>query len=583
MAQISEKQRKDRLDAEIGTLRKPWNDRTRVALVYPNHYAVGMASLGFQTVYRQLNDLSHVVCERAFLPEADQIDAPVRSMESGRPLGEFDCLAFSLSFENDYANVLTILRKAEIPLSAAQRGQTHLPLPLVMAGGVSCFLNPEPIAPFFDCILIGEAEALIEPFFTRFEPDGERRRFLIEAARDLPGVYVPAFYEDRYHPDGTLAAMTPVQDVPETIRRRVVPDIGGFITHSAVITPQTSFQDAHLIEVSRGCPHGCRFCAAGYVYRPPRFRPLPQLLEAMRHAAAHTCKIGLLGAAVSDLPDLRALCDFGARNDLQLSFSSLRADALDDTLIAAMKAGRLKTATIAPETGSERMRRVINKGLDETAILQAAEALVANGVPNLKLYFMVGLPTETDADVDELAALIKRIKHGFLSSSRARGHMGEITVSLNSFVPKPSTPFQWTAMDEVPVLKHKIKSVRQALKKIANVRVHADVPRWAQIQALLSRGDRRVARLLQSAHENNGNWPQTFKASALNPAFYIHRERPREELLPWDFIDHGLDKNYLWNEYQRALQAKPSLPCPADPQKCGICGVCRSLEGGVSR
>jgi radical SAM superfamily enzyme YgiQ (UPF0313 family) len=583
MAQTSKRQRKAWLDAEIGTLRKPWSHRTRVALVYPNHYAVGMASLGFQTVYRMLNGLSHVVCERVFLPEADQADAPLLSMESGRPLREFDCLAFSLAFENDYANVLTILRKAEIPLPAAQRGQTSFPLPLVMAGGVSCFLNPEPIAPFFDCILIGEAEALIEPFFTHFEPAGDRQRFLLAAARDLPGIYVPAFYQEHYHPDGTLAAMTPLRDVPEVIRREVALDITGFTTESAVITPHASFEDAHLIEVSRGCPHGCRFCAAGYIYRPPRFRALPQLLDSMRQAAAHTCKIGLLGAAVSDLPDLKALCNFGARNDLQLSFSSLRADALDDALIAALKAGRLKTATIAPETGSERMRQVINKGLDEAAILKAAEALVANGIPNLKLYFMIGLPTETDADVDELTALVKRIKHGFLRSSRARGHMGEITVSLNSFVPKPFTPFQWTAMDEVPVLKQKIKRVQRALKKVPNVRVHADVPRWAHIQALLSRGDRRVARLLLTAHENNGNWPQTFKASALNPAFYVHRERPREELLPWDFIDHGLDKNYLWNEYQRALHAKPTLPCPADPEKCGICGVCRPPEDGGSR
>lgn len=575
MARPSVKQRKAMLDAEIGTLRKQWHQRTRVALVYPNHYEVGMASLGYQTVYRQLNDLAHVVCERAFLPAADQMDGPLLSMESGRPLRDFDCLAFSLSFENDYANVLTILRKAEIPLPATQRGEASLPLPLVMAGGVSCFLNPEPIAPFFDCFLIGEAEALLEPFFDRFEPAADRRRFLLEAARDLPGVYVPAFYQDHYHPDGTLAAMTPLQAVPETVRHVTARDITAFTTESAIITPRASFEDAHLIEVSRGCPHGCRFCAAGYIYRPPRFRPLPQLLAAMRQAAAKTCKIGLLGAAVSDLPDLAALCDFGRQHDLQLSFSSLRADALDDTLIAALKAGRLKTATIAPETGSERMRRVINKGLDEATILRAAETLVANGIPNLKLYFMIGLPTETDADVDELGALVKRIKHAFLRSSRTRGRMGEITVSLHSFVPKPFTPFQWTAMQEVAVLKQKIKRVKQALKKVANVRVHADVPRWAHVQALLSRGDRRVAQLLLSAQDSHGNWPQTFKASALNPAFYIHRERPRDERLPWDFIDHGLDKNFLWHEYQRALQGKTTLPCPADPQRCSICGVCR--------
>ena len=341
------------------------------------------------------------------------------------------------------------------------------------------------------------------------------------------------------------------------------------------MTPHTTFEDAYLIEVSRGCPHGCRFCAAGYVYRPPRFRPLPRLLHAMQQGADRSSKVGLLGAAVSDLPGLKALCNFGSQHHLQLSFSSLRADALDEPLIAALKSGRLKTATIAPETGSERMRRVINKGLNEAAILDAAEKLVANGIPNLKLYFMVGLPTETDEDVVAIVALVKKIKHRFLSSSRARGHMGTITVSLNAFVPKPFTPFQWAAMDEVSVLKQKIKRIKTDLKKVANVRVHADVPRWAHIQALLSRGDRRVAQLLLLAHQKEGNWPQTFKNSPLNPAYYVHRERHRDELLPWDFIEHGLDKDFLWNEYQRALKAKETLPCPADPENCKICGVCK--------
>ncbi len=572
MASPVDKQRKARLDAEIGTIRKAWRDNVRVALVYPNHYEVGMASLGFQTVYRLLNEMDHVVCERAFLPEPTDA-GPVISFESGRPLREFDCLAFSISFENDYANVLTILEKAGLPLLAAQRSVS---LPLLIAGGVSCFLNPEPIAAFFDCFLLGEAEALLSPFFMRFDPQADREQFLLEAARDLPGVYVPHFYQDSYHQDGTLSAFAPLTAVPDKVRSVHAVDISRFTTESTVVTPHTSFENAHLIEVSRGCPHGCRFCAAGYVYRPPRFRPLPELIQAMARGAARTDKIGLLGAAVSDLPDLKALCDFGSRQEVQLSFSSLRADALDESLIGALKTGRLKTATIAPETGSERMRRVINKGLDEASILAAAENLVANGIPNLKLYFMIGLPTESSEDIADLITLVKKIKHRFLSSSRARGHMGEITVSLNSFVPKPFTPFQWEPMEEVGALKSKIKKVKSDLKQVANVRVHADVPRWAQIQALLSRGDRRVAQLLLTAHRNQGNWPQTFKASPINPAFYIYRKRSREELLPWDFIDQGLAKTFLWKEYERALQGKETLPCPADPQRCKICGVCKS-------
>jgi radical SAM superfamily enzyme YgiQ (UPF0313 family) len=303
-------------------------------------------------------------------------------------------------------------------------------------------------------------------------------------------------------------------------------------------------------------------------------------MQSMRQGAGRTSKIGLMGAAVSDLPDLHLLCEYGARHDLQLSFSSLRADALNPTLISALNAGRLKTATIAPEAGSERLRQVINKGLDEATILRAAEKLVAGGIPNLKLYFMVGLPTETEADVADLVALVKRIKQQFLASSRARGRMGTITVSLNCFVPKPFTPFQWVAMQGVRELKGRIKTIKAGLKKVANVRVNADVPRWAYIQALLARGDRRVSRLLCQTMKNGDNWPQTFKTAAVHPAFYVERVRQQNELLPWEVLDNGLDKDFLWREYQRALNAKSTPDCPADPQHCRLCGVC---EGGGAR
>jgi radical SAM superfamily enzyme YgiQ (UPF0313 family) len=571
MASTSEKLRSVRLHAENGTIRKLWRDRLRVALVYPNHYRPAMANLGFQTVYRLLNAMDHVVCERAFLPEPEEGEAPLVSLESGHRLSDFDCLAFSLSFENDYPNVLTILEKAALPLLSARRGTS---LPLVLAGGVAVFLNPEPLAPFFDCFLLGEAENLVHSFFENYDPGQDRRTMLIESAQRVPGVYVPAFYKDHYNQDGTLQAFTPVEAVPPRVRRVHAGNLDTIPTHSTVVTPEAGFDDAFLIEVSRGCRHGCRFCAAGYIYRPPRARPLGLLMDALHKGARLTRKIGLMGTAVSDLPDLKALCAAGQQMDLQLSFSSLRADALDDDLIQALKSGRLKTATIAPETGSERLRRMVNKGLSEQDILLAAEKLVAGGIPNLKLYFMVGLPTETDEDVEAIVVLVKRIKHRFLSSSRARGRMGALTVSLNCFVPKPFTPFQWAAMDEVAVLKHKIKKVRTGLAKVSNVRVHADVPRWAHLQALFARGDRRVAQLLLQAHHNQGNWPQTIKAAPLNPGFYVHRRRASTELLPWDFIDLGLAKEFLWNEYQRALDGKTSKPCPMDPVHCKVCGVC---------
>ena len=291
MASTADKLRSDRLDAEIGTIRKQWQGRVRVALVYPNHYRVAMANLGFQTVYRLLNAMEHVVCERAFLPDAQEGDGPVVSLESGRRLSDFDCVAFSLSFENDYPNVLTLLEKAALPLRSALRGAS---LPLVIAGGVAVFLNPEPLASFFDCFLLGEAERLLLPFFEKFDPRRERRPLLIELASQVPGVYVPAFYQDQYADDGTLKAFTPIEAVPEKIERVYCADLETAITSSTIVTPETGFDDAYLIEVSRGCHHGCRFCAAGYLYRPPRTRPFALLSDALQEGAGLTRKIGLM-------------------------------------------------------------------------------------------------------------------------------------------------------------------------------------------------------------------------------------------------------------------------------------------------
>jgi radical SAM family uncharacterized protein len=558
--------------AERGVIRKSVSGRIRVALVYPNLYHVGMSNLGFQTVYRLINDIDHVVCERAFLPEQDGgKKRRVLTVESQTPIEDFDIIAFSISYENDAPAVLTILETAGLPLPAAQRGAT---LPLVLAGGVFCFLNPEPLAPFIDGFLLGEAEALITGFFQTFDPSAGKQASLLCLARQVPGLYVPAFYRPRYRKDGTLAEVERLADVPARVRRLFAADLSALPTASTILTPHTAFDDTYLIEVSRGCSHGCRFCSAGYVYRPPRFRPLGLLDRQVDAGCALTDRIGLVGAAVSDLPGIQALCDKVRGREIRFSFSSLRADALDGPLIEALKKSRVKTATIAPDAGSERMRRVINKGITADHVVAAAETLVAAGIPNLKVYFMIGLPTETEADVAAIVDLVKQIKHRFLKSSRGKGHIGDITVSLSSFVPKPFTPFQWAPMDEVKTLKRKIKMVKTGLKKTANVRVHADVPRWAYLQGVIARGDRRVAGILSLAHELQGNWPQTFKASPVNPHYYVHRERDPDERFPWDFIDHGLDKSYLLREYRRALAGRTSAPCPADPTKCAVCGVC---------
>jgi radical SAM superfamily enzyme YgiQ (UPF0313 family) len=557
---------KNHLDTEVGTIRKDWAGRTRVALIFPNRYHVGMSNLGFQTVYRLLNERDDVVCERGFLPEEPK--GPASTLESGRPLADFDLVAFSVSFENDYPNLLSVLKRAGIPLRSEMRGDSD---PLVAAGGVASLLNPEPIAPFIDFFLIGEAEALLAPFFEVYRPKAGRKKNLEEIAR-LPGGYVPSFYAVSYHPDGTLENFSPRGDYPPVIVRQISGDISVSPACSAVITPETSFGSPFLIEVSRGCPHGCRFCSAGFVYRPPRFMPLPRLRECLDRGARLTGSIGLVGAAVSDLPWLGELCGSALQKKVRLSFSSLRADNLIPELLTVLGKGGVKTATIAPDAGSERMRRVINKGISEDEIFAAVETLVSNGIPNLKLYFMIGLPTETNEDVEAITRLCKGIKHRFLSSSRTRGRIGEITLSLNSFVPKPATPFQWAPMEETLILKQKIQKIKAALGPVSNFRVHADVPRWAYIQALLSRGDRRIADLLVLADQNGGNWPRTLKETPVNPDFYVTRERREDERFPWDFIDPGVDKSYLRQEYERALNGVATPPCPPEP--CGRCGAC---------
>jgi radical SAM family uncharacterized protein len=555
---------------EIGAIRKSWRGRIRYALVYPNRYHLGMSNLGFQSVYRLLNHYDHVVCERAFLPEPDlKKQAPLKALESGKRLTDFDVIAFSISFENDYPHILSILEKIGLPARSDQRSDHD---PLLLAGGVASFINPEPIAPFFDCFLIGEAEVMLPRFVEVFEAGNNKRATLLTIARKVPGAYVPAFYSVDYQRDGTIAAFNPLEEVPPTIQRTYLKDLSHTDTCSAILTSDTAFDRTFLIEVGRGCPHGCRFCSAGFIYRPPRFRPISKLVESINQGISQTNRIGLVGAAVSDLPGVGDLCNQYRDEDIRISFSSLRAEGLLPGLLSALKQSQVKTATIAPDAGSERMRKVINKGITEETILAAADALVANGIPNLKLYFMIGLPTETIDDVEAIIRLCKKIKHRFLSSSRSQKRIGEITVSLNCFVPKPFTPFQWVAMDEVGSLKKKAQKVKNELKKVPNIRVHADIPRWAYLQALFSRGDRKVADILQLAHSHQGNWAQTLKATSVNPDFYVLRNRDVAEQFPWDFIDQGIKKSFLQQEYQRALKALPSPACRVET--CSICGVC---------
>jgi radical SAM superfamily enzyme YgiQ (UPF0313 family) len=557
--------------AEIGTVRKTWADQIKIGLFYPNQYALAMSNLGYQTLYRLLNQEADVVCERFLVDDLRKLPTPLPlSRESRRPARDFDILAFSIAFENDYPNILHLLNAVGLPLKARDRDPQA---PLVMAGGVAVMLNPEPLAPFFDLFLIGEAEAVLTSFLDGYRRTDDRRTFLDRIPHDVLGAYVPRHYHPTYHPDGPLAAFTAADHRIARVKSPKA-DVTNLQTATTVLTAGTAFADTCLIEVSRGCPHGCRFCSAGYIYRPPRYRRPECLAHGMRDASRNTRRVGLVGAAVSDYPALGALCEQAADMDLRFSFSSLRADALTGELLTALQANRTKTATIAPEAGSARLRTAINKGLTEEDILAAVEKLVRAGIPNLKLYFMVGLPTETNEDIDAIVILCQAVKTVFLSASRKMKRIGNITVNATPFVPKPSTPFQWAAMTPLRVIKKRLRFLRNRLQRMANVRFQHESPREAYVQALLARGDRRIGDMLLQHHRTGGRWSQTIRDTPLSTDWFTLRERPGDELLPWDFIDTGVAKDFLWQEYQRALSGRASKPCPTDGA-CQRCGACR--------
>jgi radical SAM family uncharacterized protein len=549
------------LAAEEGAVRKDWGGRVAIALVYPNTYRVGMSNLGFQTIYRHLNAVPDVVCERVFLPEPADLDELRRtqtapfSLESQRPLTDFHMIGFSVTYEGDYVNVLRILDLAGVPLRAAER-RAHDPL--VLMGGVCAFSNPEPIAPFMDFIVVGEGEEVGAELMTVYRAHHGDREALLDGLVAVDGVYVPERHEVRYAEDGAIAEVRPCDGAPAVVRKRRLRDVNAFRTIAAVKTPNAEYGHMALVEVGKGCGRGCRFCLERQVYRPVRHRSTEALRETIEQLAREgERRIGLVGACVSDYPWIGELLKIVEASGMELSISSLRADSLTEDLAAALARGGHRTLTIAPEAGTERLRRAIRKAITDDQILAACDLVRAHGIPNLKTYFMIGQPTETDEDVAAIPALARRMLERLRVPDGHGRPFGRLTLSVSSFVPKPWTPFQWAPFAGAPALSRKLETIKRGVGGVPSVRVLHENPREAALQALLARGDRRVAEVLEHAARLDGDWRRALREWPGDAAFYTTRSRPLDERLPWDHFDVGVKRAGLEREWARAHEPDP--------------------------
>jgi radical SAM family uncharacterized protein len=573
---------------------KDWSQaEVKVALAYPDVYEVGMSNLGLMILYDILNREEGILAERVYAPWIDMEEAmrragiPLYSLESRRPLAEFDIIGFSLQYELNYTNVLNMLNLADLLPLAAERGDSA---PLIIGGG-SCTYNAEPLADFFDLFVIGEGEEVLlelvrayrEFRFLGFGFRVAKAGFLREAAK-IEGVYVPGLYDVRYHDDGTVDAVEPL--VPEAkvrVRKRIVDTLPPAPTR-LVIPYIEVIHDRAMIEIQRGCTQGCRFCQAGFIYRPLRERPMDEVLETVETMVKETGyeEAALVSLSSSDHsqiePLVRRLTTDYQHPPLAISLPSLRIDSFSVEL-AEMFQGRRKTGlTFAPEAGSQRLRDVINKNVTEEDLLRTAEAAYASGWQRIKLYFMVGLPTETLEDVAAIVDLVKKVR---AIGRRHQGKKTQVNVSLGTFVPKAFTPFQWLPLADEGSLKEKQELLRRGLRG-PGISFSWQDPRITLLEAALSRGDRRLGQVIHRAWQlgakfdawdelfDESLWWRAFAEVGLDPNFYARRERALDEVLPWDHIDVGVRKKFLSEEYRRSLRGETTIDCR---QGCIDCGV----------
>ncbi|MCK4368312.1 MAG: radical SAM protein [Dehalococcoidales bacterium] len=519
-----------RLSREEGTIIKDWGGRIPIALVYPNSYYVGMSNLGVHALYSLLNSYSQVVSERAFWEvENRNSRSPALCLESQRPLSDFAVVAFSISYELDYFNVVHILKASGIPLYAADRDERH---PLVIAGGPCIIANPLPLSPFFDCLCIGEAEPMV-PVMLPVIAEGilGRRSDLLKALASLPGVYVPQYYSGK------------------PVVRQWAKNLDDFPVASAILTPDTELGDLYLIEVERGCNWGCRFCLASKAFSPMRHRSVDNLIAQAELGLKYRKRLGLVGAAVSDYPQIEELLLKLGRMGAELSISSLRMAPLSSVVLRELAKGGARTIALAPEAGSQRLRQVIKKGISEEDILEAMGRVAEQGIKQVKLYFMIGLPSETDEDIEGIIKLTLNCKR--IIDRQQTGC--RLVLTISPFVPKAGTPFQWLPMTPPSILNRRLSLLKSNLMP-KGIKIKGESAAWSQVQGVLSRGDIKLAEVLANIEEVSlSGWRQAVEKCHLDIDFYVHQRWDTDQKLPWGMIDLGTESEKLKLELERAL------------------------------